>query len=233
ASSRLPRPCASSCKARGWDTSECNNRGGKDSGSMSSAGLEAEVGDCAVAAKTTPGIHDSLVKEELQEQEQEEHHQKERARPGKRMRKLGGMAQALQRHSAWTAGSRLSNNAESPTSASSKRQRKSSARVPAQQCWGDGTATPYKPRQRYCQEDGCTTWPSYGDVRNKKAEFCSKHSKPGMINVVSTRCGHPRCMKQPSYGNHGMKPEFCSQHSQQGMVDIVNPRCGHPGCTKQ
>ncbi|CAM9500822.1 unnamed protein product, partial [Ectocarpus sp. 6 AP-2014] len=125
------------------------------------------------------------------------------ARPGKRKRKLRGMAQALQRHSAWTSGSRLSNSAESRRRFLGRkrhmgrslfvlvlpRQRKSSARVAAQQCWGDGTATPYKPRQRYCQEDGCTTWPSYGDGRNKKAEFCSKHSKPGMINVVSKRCG--------------------------------------------
>ncbi|CAM9768080.1 unnamed protein product [Ectocarpus fasciculatus] len=58
---------------------------------MSSAGLEADTGICAVAAKATPGIDGSLVKEEEQEQE-EEHEQ--RARPGKRKRMLGGMAEA-------------------------------------------------------------------------------------------------------------------------------------------
>ncbi|CAM9723043.1 unnamed protein product, partial [Ectocarpus sp. 12 AP-2014] len=143
------------------------------------------------------------------------------ARPGKRKRKLGGMAKALQRYSAWNAGS---NSAESPAGAPSKRQRKTSSPGAKEQCGGSGTSAPHKPsthttsthydlKQRFCHEDGCTTWSSYGSVRSQKAEFCSKHTKPGMIDLVSKRCGHPGCMKHPSYGkSSSKKPEFCAQH---------------------
>ncbi|CAM9562707.1 unnamed protein product [Ectocarpus sp. 12 AP-2014] len=156
---------------------------------MPSAGLEFEIGDCAMAAKATPGVDGMQVKEEEEEeQEQEEDHgERLQSRPGKRKR--GGMAEALQRYSIWTAGSRQPNPL-SPAGAPSKRQRKTS---------------------------------SPG----------AKHAKPGMIDLVSKRCGHLGCMKRPSHGKDGSKrPEFCAQHRQQGTVDIVTRRCDHPGCMK-
>ncbi|CAN0024400.1 unnamed protein product, partial [Ectocarpus sp. 6 AP-2014] len=152
---------------------------------MSSAGLEVEIGDCAVAAKATPSVDDMHVKEE-EEQEQEEDHE-EKSRPSKRKR--GGMAKALQQYSIWTAGSRQP-NAESLTGASFKRQRKTSLPGTREQWEGGGTAAPHMPptrttaqpkgrTRRFCQGDGCTTSPSYGNAPSKKAEFCSKHAEPG------------------------------------------------------
>ncbi|CAM9415546.1 unnamed protein product, partial [Ectocarpus sp. 12 AP-2014] len=163
------------------------------------------------------------------------------SRPGKLKR--GGIAKALQRYSIWTAGSRQP-NAESLTGASAKHQRTTSSPGTKEQCGGRGTGAPRKPPTRttaghrgkrplYCQEDGCTRRPSYGNAPHKNAEFCSKHSKPAMVNVVGKRCGHPRCEKHPSYGKDGSKKaEFCAQHSLEGMANVVSKRCGHPGCKK-
>ena len=55
------------------------------------------------------------------------------------------------------------------------------------------------------------------------------------MNVISKRCGHPGCTKQPLYGVEvSKKAEFCAGHKKEGMVNINNnKRCGHPGCNKQ
>ncbi|CAM9265496.1 unnamed protein product, partial [Ectocarpus sp. 12 AP-2014] len=84
---------------------------------MSLSRLEAEIGDGTAAVKATPGVDGMAVKEEEHEEQQHE----EEARPGKR--KFGGIAQALRRHTGWTAGSP---HAESTTRGPSKRQRKDS-----------------------------------------------------------------------------------------------------------
>ncbi|CAM9681717.1 unnamed protein product [Ectocarpus sp. 12 AP-2014] len=42
-----------------------------------------------------------------------------------------------------------------------------------------------------------------------------------MMNVVSKRCGHPGCMKQPSFGKEGSKKtEFCLTHAKRKMVNV-------------
>ena len=54
------------------------------------------------------------------------------------------------------------------------------------------------------------------------------------MNVISKRCGHRGCNKQPTYGMEGTKKtERCSQHTRQGMVQVRVKKCGHQGCTKQ
>ncbi|CAM9586530.1 unnamed protein product [Ectocarpus sp. 4 AP-2014] len=51
---------------------------------------------------------------------------------------------------------------------------------------------------------------------------------------LARKCGHPGCMKQPSFGTDGSKKaEFCSQHAKQGMVNLRSRRCNHPGCMKR
>lgn len=53
------------------------------------------------------------------------------------------------------------------------------------------------------------------------------------MDVVSKRCRHSGCTKQPSFGvRPGEKPVFCHDHSAQGMVDVKNRRCCHEGCTR-
>lgn len=41
-----------------------------------------------------------------------------------------------------------------------------------------------------CSHGGCTTGPSYGLAGTKKAKYCSKHAKEGMVNVRDKRCAH-------------------------------------------
>ncbi|CAN0259475.1 unnamed protein product [Ectocarpus fasciculatus] len=42
-----------------------------------------------------------------------------------------------------------------------------------------------------------------------------------MVDLVHRRCGHPGCMKQPSYGKAGtQKREFCCLHAKPGMVNV-------------
>ncbi|CAM9641948.1 unnamed protein product [Ectocarpus sp. 6 AP-2014] len=184
-------------------------------------------------------IEDIHVKEEQQQEQEQNDGQQERARSGKR--KPGSMANALRRHSAWTVSSRQSNHAESPTRLSSKRQRKAFAPGTI----GGGTAatrkTPssrqtaryYGQGHQCCRAPGCTTRPSYGEAGIMEAEFCSQHSKAGMIRVFGKKCDHPGCIKQPSYGKaDSNKAEFCAQHAQHGMVHLHAKKCGHPGCTK-
>ncbi|CAN0013951.1 unnamed protein product [Ectocarpus sp. 4 AP-2014] len=51
----------------------------------------------------------------------------------------------------------------------------------------------------------------------------SQHAKESMLffSVVHKRCGHPGCMKQPSYGHAGnRKAEFWSPHAKEGMMDV-------------
>ena len=88
---------------------------------------------------------------------------------------------------------------------------------------------------RYCwHEDGCTNQTSYGVGGSKKPEFCAKHAKEGMIDVIRKKCCHPGCTTVASYGFGGKKkPEFCSKHAKEGMVNVVSKRCSHPGCATQ
>ncbi|CAM9236754.1 unnamed protein product [Ectocarpus sp. 6 AP-2014] len=88
-------------------------------GSMSSAGVETKVGDFGGTVKVSEEEEEEEEREQEEEQEPEEG-QEERARLGKR--KLGSMAKALCRHSAWTASSGQPNDG-----APSKHQRKASA----------------------------------------------------------------------------------------------------------
>ncbi|CAB1096614.1 unnamed protein product [Ectocarpus sp. CCAP 1310/34] len=179
--------------------------------------------------------------EEKEDEEQEEGHEEE-GRWGKR--KLWGTAKGLPQCSVPTAGSRPPNVAESPKIEPSKRQRKAPELETAGKCGDVGAAAGIRMstrmiarrhrqgQRRSCQEPECTTWPSYG-ARLKKAEFCKRHAKQGMINVVTRKCSHPGCIKSASFGKHGSsKRESCSQHAKQGMVNICTRMCDYQGCLK-
>ncbi|CAN0408113.1 unnamed protein product, partial [Ectocarpus sp. 12 AP-2014] len=192
--------------------------------------------------EASPGIDSVQVKEE--EEDQEEEHE-ERARPGKR--KSGGMAKALVRHSIWTASSQGPTHAESSNQEPPKRQRTTSASGTTELRGGGGAAATHKTASlstrattghngpgQFCQEDGCTRRRRFGKAGTKKAELCSQHAEPDMVNVVTKPCGHPGCTKKPSYGKSGTKKaEFCSQHAELDMINVVQKTCGHLGCTKR
>ncbi|CAM9254294.1 unnamed protein product, partial [Ectocarpus sp. 8 AP-2014] len=215
-------------------------------------GEEENEEEGAGAYQTTPGNDGGEQKEqeeghgeeEEQEVQQQEEGHAQKARRGKR--KLGGAAKPLRRYSVRAAGSRRPEDADSPTREPSKRQRKASEPGTGKQCGGGGSATVPKTstpmiarrhghrQRRSCQEHGCTTLPSFGNIGSKKAEYYSQHANEGMVNVVCKKCGHPGCMKWPSYGKTGSKKaDFCKRHAKQGMVDDVSKKCGHPGCMKR
>ena len=52
-----------------------------------------------------------------------------------------------------------------------------------------------------------------------------------MVDILSKRCIHPNCKKQPSYNLEDEKvAKYCSEHKLENMVDIVSKRCIHPTC---
>ncbi len=51
---------------------------------------------------------------------------------------------------------------------------------------------------RRCLAIDCNTVPSYA-FPGVKASYCAKHSKPGMLNVVSSRCIFPQCQTRASF----------------------------------
>ncbi len=53
-----------------------------------------------------------------------------------------------------------------------------------------------------------------------------------MIDVISKRCQHPGCTKQPVFAHDGETARFCASHKEPDMIDVKNKRCQHPGCTK-
>lgn len=54
-----------------------------------------------------------------------------------------------------------------------------------------------------------------------KAELCAEHAEEGMVNVVSSRCGHDGCSKPPSYtAKTGGKAERCAEHAEGGMAHV-------------
>lgn len=57
----------------------------------------------------------------------------------------------------------------------------------------------------------------------------------GMVDVVSKRCAHRNCSKQPSLGMAGSgKAEMCAKHALDGMVSVVTrKKCDHPSCSKR
>ncbi|CAM9779634.1 unnamed protein product, partial [Ectocarpus fasciculatus] len=115
----------------------------------------------------------------------------------------------------------------SPTREPSKRQRKASKPGAAEEGGGGGAAVaPTTEQRRWCQESGCTTLPSYGKAPRKKAEFCRKHRKQGMVSVVDKRCGHRGCTKRPGFGMDGSRHAFCNRHAQRRMVHNFGLKTG-------
>ncbi|CAN0456219.1 unnamed protein product, partial [Laminaria digitata] len=67
------------------------------------------------------------------------------------------------------------------------------------------------------------------------ARYCAAHAPKGSINVAASRCRHPRCSVQPTFGRAGggEPAAYCARHCKKGMVDVKNPRCIARGCMSQ
>ncbi len=109
-------------------------------------------------------------------------------------------------------------------------------------CKKDGCNEPRIIRGKYCldhktglrcKHQGCTKVPSYNSINENIAKFCSKHKKPGMIDVIHKKCQYEGCTKIPSYNLIGKIPIYCGEHKEPGMIDVINKKCKHTGCTKR
>ncbi len=77
----------------------------------------------------------------------------------------------------------------------------------------------------------CAITACYG-IEGELPSRCAKHALPDMVNVVSKRCEHPGCSKQPTFNVEGEKnARFCKEHALPTMVDISHKKCEHPGCS--
>lgn len=91
-----------------------------------------------------------------------------------------------------------------------------------------------KKRVYQCGDLNCAKVPSFGVPGKSKREYCARHAKAGMINVITRKCGEVGCLKQASYGVAGTKRrDFCVLHATPGMVNVHWNRCSEPMCSKQ
>lgn len=67
------------------------------------------------------------------------------------------------------------------------------------------------------------------------ARYCAAHAPAGAVNVAASRCRHPGCSVQPSFGREGAgePASYCARHRKRGMTDVKNPRCLARGCVAQ
>eukprot|EP00903_Cladosiphon_okamuranus_P013112 g12230.t1 len=76
-----------------------------------------------------------------------------------------------------------------------------------------------------CVHPGCPKQSKYG-LEGAKAEYCSQHALPGMVDIYRPKCGRPGCAKYPSFGAEGMvginrrREVYCKQHAKEGMVSL-------------
>ena len=78
-------------------------------------------------------------------------------------------------------------------------------------------------KRRLCSDGSCLKRPSYGEAGSKKAEFCSKHARTEMGNVVNKKRGYEGCSTLPSGGvATSRRAEAFYKHPTAGMVSAVH-----------
>jgi ferredoxin-like protein FixX len=81
-----------------------------------------------------------------------------------------------------------------------------------------------------CKENGCDVRASFNNNGEKKALYCAKHKKDGMVNVISKKCLD--CDKIPNFNVKGFtKALYCAKHKKDGMIDVKSKKCLE--CDKQ
>lgn len=83
----------------------------------------------------------------------------------------------------------------------------------------------------FCIEEGCNTRSSQG-YDGGKPQYCAKHKKEGMVNVVSARC--KECSKRPHFNYDGEKKGiYCVTHKKKNMIIVTMKKCKQKGCSSQ
>ena len=85
-----------------------------------------------------------------------------------------------------------------------------------------------------CNYPNCKTRPNFNVEGEKKALYCSKHKKDGMVDVKHKTCCEKGCKTRPSYNVEGEKKAlYCAQHKKDGMVNVKSKTCCEKGCKTQ
>jgi len=92
-----------------------------------------------------------------------------------------------------------------------------------------------KKKQKECEENGCTTQPSFNISGSKSGLYCFQHKSEGMVDVVTKKCGFDdECSTKPYFNIIGSKSGlYCYKHKTEGMVDVLTKKCEFNGCTIQ
>ncbi|CAM9634733.1 unnamed protein product, partial [Ectocarpus sp. 12 AP-2014] len=235
--------------------------GSEVQGAMSCSGSQVEHSEFSVAIKAgesetseDEGEHNTSPTREAtpeagtthQERRQEDTHgtdrgeeEEEEEAPLRGKRKLGSTGEAPRWQSVRATGRLQPNYAESPTREPSKRQRQASEPGTGEDCEGGEAVQQGRRHRDYSSGTKVRhnagvargTAAEHGHCTPTKPDSWSERARPGIVRVVSNRCGHPGCMKWKSFGTDGSKKaEFCSQHAKKGMVNVRRKRCGHSGC---
>lgn len=105
-------------------------------------------------------------------------------------------------------------------------------------------------KHKVCAYPGCSLLPSMNDstsrakrkkgsaasrASNLRAVYCVSHAPEDSVNVTGSRCLHPGCSVQRTFGLEGAKEGalFCAKHRSRDMSDVRNPRCHVHGCVSQ
>lgn len=79
-------------------------------------------------------------------------------------------------------------------------------------------------KDKLCAAPACPKRPSFA-AAGSKPEYCSAHSKEGMVDVRNKKCAHPGCTTNPTFGTEGTFTRiFCASHREQGMVSLTGRR---------
>ena len=84
-----------------------------------------------------------------------------------------------------------------------------------------------------CSKRSCTTRPSFNFQGTKRAAFCKRHSRDGMVCIAHKRCVRDRCSMQAKFNIEGItEGKYCRRHARDGMVDVHTKLCSHDSCTR-
>lgn len=81
-----------------------------------------------------------------------------------------------------------------------------------------------------CIENDCNISASF-NIKGKRPQFCSKHKKEDMINVLHKLCQYDNCYTIPTYNFKGERNGIlCKVHKEDNMINVTSKYCQKEGC---
>jgi hypothetical protein len=74
-------------------------------------------------------------------------------------------------------------------------------------------------KHKVCEDEGCTSQPSFNMPTERRGRFCGSHRLPGMVNIDMTSCAE--CRSKALFGSSGQRAQYCADHKRDGMVNVL------------